>query len=277
MSKLLSAVSFVLLSFLIGNAYSQSTQSAQSGSTTNLTAAEILKQLESSGALERAVQKTLESMMQKQKAAQAAAEGKNLELQKAKAKNARKVDPQFDFILGNLNAPISIIEYSDYECPYCKQFNNTPIKVVADMPNQVNLVWRDFPLSFHEPMASKEAGAAICAAEQGGNTAFWKYSEAIMKNTRSNGQGMPAKEGEDAIIALASSQGLDIEKFKTCLPSPKVAERIAASFQDGVGAGINGTPGVIIVNNLNGKTSFMAGAVSETAIKDEVLKLLSAK
>jgi len=274
MSKLLSAVSFVFLSFLIGNAYSQS---AQSGSTTNLTAAEILKQLESSGALEKAVQKTLESMMQKQKAAQAASEQKNLELQKAKAKNARKVDPQFDFILGNLNAPISIIEYSDYECPYCKQFNNTPIKVVADMPNQVNLVWRDFPLSFHEPMASKEASAAICAAEQGGNSAFWKYSEAIMKNTRSNGQGMPAKEGEDAILVLAASQGLDIAKFKACLTSPKVAERIAASFQDGVGAGVNGTPGVIIVNNLNGKTSFMAGAVSETAIKEEVQKLLSTK
>jgi protein-disulfide isomerase len=274
MSKLLSVVSFVFLSFLIGNAHSQP---AQFGPTTNLTAAEILKQLESSGALEKAVQKTLESMMQKQKAAQAASEQKNLELQKAKAKNARKVDPNFDFILGNLNAPISIIEYSDYECPYCKQFNNTPIKVVSDMPNQVNLVWRDFPLSFHEPMASKEAGAAICAAEQGGNTAFWKYSDAIMKNTRSNGLGMPAKEGEDAIIALASSQGLDIAKFKACLTSPKVAERIAASFQDGVGAGINGTPGVIIVNNLNGKTSFMAGAVSESAIKEEVQKLLSTK
>lgn len=274
MSKLLSAVSFVLLSFLIGNAYSQS---AQSGSTTNLTAAQMLKQLEDSGDLDKAVQKSLQRLMEKQKAAQAAAEGKNLELQKAKAKNARKVDPQFDFILGNLNAPISIIEYSDYECPYCKQFNNTPIKVVADMPSQVNLVWRDFPLSFHEPMASKEASAAICAAEQGGNNAFWKYSEAIMKNTRSNGQGMPAKEGEDAIIVLAASQGLDIEKFKSCLTSPKVAERITASFQDGVGAGINGTPGVIIVNNLNGNTSFMAGAVSESAIKGEIQKLLSPK
>ncbi len=124
----------------------------------------MLKQLENSGALDKAVQRSLQRLMERQKEVQAATEQKNLELQKAKAKNARKVDPQFDFILGNANAPISIIEYSDYECPYCKQFSGTPMKVVADMPTQVNLVWRDFPLSFHEPMASKEASAAICAA-----------------------------------------------------------------------------------------------------------------
>jgi protein-disulfide isomerase len=269
MSKFLSTVSFVVLSFFLGNAHSQS------GSATNLTAAEVLKQLEDSGALDKAVERSLQRLMQKQKDAQAASEQKNLELQKAKAKNARKVDPKYDFILGNPNAPISIIEYSDYECPYCKQFNSTPMKVVSDMPNQVNLVWRDFPLSFHEPMASKEASAAICAAEQGGNNAFWKYSDAIMKNTRSNGQGMPAKEGEDAILTLASSQGLDLNKFKTCLSSPQVKERIAASFQDGVGAGVNGTPGVIIMNNTNGKASFMAGAVSESSLKDEIKKLLA--
>ena len=158
MTKFLPAASFFLISLCIGNAHSQS------GSSTNLTAAEVLKQLENSGALDKAVQRSLQRLMERQKEVQAATEQKNLELQKAKAKNARKVDPQFDFILGNANAPISIIEYSDYECPYCKQFSGTPMKVVADMPTQVNLVWRDFPLSFHEPMASKEASAAICAA-----------------------------------------------------------------------------------------------------------------
>ena len=271
MSKFLSVISFVLLSFFVTYAYSQS------GASTGLTASEVLKQLEDSGALDKAVERSLQRLMQKQKDAQAATEQKNLELQKAKAKNARKVDPKIDFILGNANAPVSIIEYSDYECPYCKQFSATPMKVVADMPNQVNLVWRDFPLSFHEPMASKEAVAAICAGEQGGNSAFWKYSDAIMKNTRSNGQGMPAREGEDAIINLAASQSLDIEKFKGCLVSPKAMERVAASFQDGIGAGVNGTPGIIIVNNSNGKTSFMAGAVSEVVLKAEIQKLLSAK
>ena len=271
MSKYLLPISFVLLSFFISNAQSQS------ASGTSLTADQVLKQLEDSGALDRAVERSLQRLMQKQKDAQAAAEQKNLEQQKAKAKNARKVDPQLDFILGNVNAPVSIIEYSDYECPYCKQFSATPMKVVADMPNQVNLVWRDFPLSFHEPMASKEAIAAICAGEQGGNGAFWKYSDAIMKNTRSNGQGMPAKEGEDAMINLAASQSLDIEKFKSCLASTKAKERVATGFQDGVGAGINGTPGIIIVNNSNGKTSFMAGVVSESALKGEIQKLLTGK
>ncbi len=269
MSKFLSVISFVLLSFFVTYAYSQS------GASTGLTASEVLKQLEDSGALDKAVERSLQRLMQKQKDAQAATEQKNLELQKAKSKNARKVDPKLDFILGDANAPVSIIEYSDYECPYCKQFSATPMKVVADMPNQVNLVWRDFPLSFHEPMASKEAVAAICAGEQGGNSAFWKYSDAIMKNTRSNGQGMPAKEGEYAIINLAVSQGLNIEKFKSCLVSPKAMERVTASFQDGVGAGVNGTPGIIIVNNTNGKRSFMAGAVSESALKAEIQKLLS--
>lgn len=268
MSKFLSAIFFATLSFSFGNVYSQS------GSSTGLTAADALKQLEDSGALDKAVQKSLERLMEKQKALQAAQGQESLELQKAKAKNARKVDPKYDFILGNVNAPISIIEYSDYECPYCKQFSGTTMKVVADMPSQVNLVWRDFPLSFHEPMASREASAAICAGEQGGNNAFWKYSDMVMKTTRSSGQGMPAKPGEDAIIMLASSQGLDINQFKVCLTSPRVKERIAANFQDGVGAGVNGTPGVIIVNHTNGKTTFMAGAVSDAALKNQIQLLL---
>lgn len=268
MSKFLSAIFFVLLSFFFGNVYSQS------GSSIGLTAADALKQLEDSGALDRAVQKSLERLMEKQKALQATQGQENLELQKAKAKNARKVDPKYDFILGNVQAPVSIIEYSDYECPFCKQFSGIPMKVVADMLAQVNLVWRDFPLSFHEPMASRAASAAICAGEQGGNSAFWKYSGVMMKTTRSSGQGMPAKAGEDAIIMLAASQGLNLNQFKACLTSPRVKERIAANFQDGIGAGVNGTPGVIIVNHATGKTSFMAGVVSEAMLKNQIQMLL---
>ena len=76
---------------------------------------------------------------------------------------------------GNRNAKVSIIEFSDTECPFCKQFNPTLKQVIADYGNQVNWVYKYFPLDQLHPKSRSEAGAVECAAEIGGNDAFWKY------------------------------------------------------------------------------------------------------
>ena len=83
-----------------------------------------------------------------------------------------------DPILGDKNAPITIIEFSDYECPFCKRhFTDTYPKLIKEYidTGKAKLVFRDFPLSFHDPMATKEAVAANCAKEQGGDKKYFDY------------------------------------------------------------------------------------------------------
>ena len=238
---------------------------------------EIIKALEKSGALDKAIQRGIERYRQNQiKATQAIQQKEQMERAKM-AMNARPVDLNNDFIYGKPDAMISIIEYSDFECPYCRQFSPVPIAVVDQMPNQVNLVWRNFPLQFHEPMASKEAAAAICVAQQKGNDAFWKFNEGIFKNTLMNGQGLPKSNNIDPLEALAKEQGVDIEKFKACINSEAVQKQINTDIEDGRNAGISGTPGVIIVNHKSGAYNVLAGAVPTEVLKQEVTNLLGNK
>ncbi|ABP34596.1 DsbA family protein [Polynucleobacter asymbioticus] len=258
------------LSLQLNIAYSQTPSSTP-------TTEQIIQSLEKSGALDRAIDRGIERYRQKQINAAQAKQQKEEAQKVAMAKNARAVDVKNDFIYGKPDAVISIIEYSDFECPFCKQFGDIPNKVVDSMPDQVNLVWRNFPLSFHDPVATKEAIAAACAAQQGGNNAFWKYAQGIFKNTRSNAQGMPSVNGVDPLLALAKEQGLDTDKFSTCMQSEAVAKQVSADLEDGMNAGISGTPGVILVNHKTGAFNVLAGAVPEDVLKQEVKNLLNAK
>jgi len=238
---------------------------------------QIIQSLEKSGALDRAIARGIERYRQKQIDAAQAKQQKEEAQRAAMAKNARAVDPKNDFIYGKPDAIISIIEYSDFECPYCKQFSPVPIEVANQMPGKVNVVWRDFPLPFHEPMASKEAAAAICVGQQKGNDAFWKFNEGIFKNTLTNGQGLPKSNNVDPLQALAKEQGVDIEQFKSCINSEVVQKRIHADIEDGRNAGISGTPGVILVNHRSGAFNVLAGAVPVESLKDAVEALLATK
>ncbi len=135
-------------------------------------------------------------------------------------------------------------------------------KVVDNMPGQVNLVWRHFPLPFHEPLASKEAGASICAYQQGGSAGYWKYTDAIFKLTKGNNQGIPAAKGIDPLLKLATEQGLNIDQFKLCMANDAdLKKQIATDIKNDQAAGISGTPGVIIINKANGKVNIVAGTL----------------
>jgi len=241
------------------------------------TTEQIIQSLEKSGALDRAIDRGIERYRQKQLNAAKVRQEKEDAEKAALAKNARAVDIKNDFIYGKPDAIISIIEYSDFECPFCKQFGDIPMQVVDAMPNQVNLVWRNFPLPFHDPVASKEAIAAVCAAQQGGNDAFWKFARSIFESTRSNGQGMPAEKGSDAIETLAKKQGMQMEQFNTCINSEAVKKQVQADLEDGANAGINGTPGIILINHKTGRFNVLAGAVPAEVLKQEVSNLLRNK
>lgn len=173
-----------------------------------------------------------------------------------------------DHIRGNKDAKVTIIEYSDFECPYCKQFHPELTRILDEYKDQVALVYRHFPLSFHQN-AQKEAEASECIAEQGGSEAFWKFADLVFERTTSNGLGFDlAKLGP-----LAKEIGLDESKFQTCLDSDKYKDYVTNQETEGGNAGVNGTPGSFIVNK-NGQVWSVPGAVPYEMLKTSVEEAL---
>ena len=150
-----------------------------------------------------------------------------------------------DPVLGDSNAPVTIVEFSDYECPFCKRhFDQTLPQIISKYidTGKVKLVFRDFPLSFHDPMATKEAVAANCAREQGGDEEYFKFHHEIFKRTLSNGNGL-----DDAKIqVIATDLNLNLDLFNTCLTETAQAEEVKKDVADGSAAGATGMPTFII-------------------------------
>lgn len=154
-----------------------------------------------------------------------------------------------DPILGDKNAPVTLIEFSDYECPFCKRhFDQTYSQLKKDYidTGKVKLVFRDLPLSFHDPMATTEAMAANCAREQGGDNAYFKYHDEIFKKTTSNGSGLT----KEALYTMAADIGLNSGNFKSCLDGEKYKDEVKKDLADATTAGASGTPTFFV-----GKTS----------------------
>ena len=231
---------------------------------------EVQRQLSQEGVLDQAIQRGIEDYIRKQRAAARAQEQTS---QSAKARNMRPVSAERDHIYGDPEAPVSLVEYSDFECPFCKRFHPAAKALVDRNPGKVNWVYRHFPLNFHNPGAQKQAEASECAAEQGGNESFWTYTDTIYERTTSNGKGFPI----DRLVPLAEELGLDRAAFEECLDSGKMQARVAEDYEDGVAAGVTGTPGNIIVNNTTGAVAVQAGAVPLDRLQVAVNRVLEAK
>lgn len=175
-----------------------------------------------------------------------------------------------DHVRGDRNAKIALVEYSDMECPFCKRFHPTAQQVLDVYKGKVMWVYRHYPLAFHAN-AQKEAEAAECANELGGNDAFWKYLDAVYDRTTANGTGFAL----DKLVPLAVEIGLNEAKFKSCLDSGKYAAHVKEDMNGGSKAGVTGTPGNILLDTKTGKTSLIPGAVPFETMKaaiDEMLK-----
>lgn len=175
-----------------------------------------------------------------------------------------------DHYRGNLNAPVKIVEYSDPECPFCKQFHNTLKQVMAKYGGNVLWVYRHFPLDGLHPKARKEAEAMECAYELSGNDGFWKFTDRIYEVTPSNNGLDPAE-----LPKIAQHVGLDVNKFTACLSSGKYASKIEADYQNAVATGGQGTPHSIVIAP-NGDKVPLSGAqplASVTQMIDTALTL----
>ncbi|MBF0154322.1 MAG: thioredoxin domain-containing protein [Magnetococcales bacterium] len=139
-----------------------------------------------------------------------------------------------DLAKGPAKAPITIVEFSDFQCPYCRNIQATLNKLFEQYPDKIRLVFRHYPLPIH-PLAAKASEAAQCAADQGG---FWAFHDALFA-TEADPEIPLLKE-------LAAKQKLDATKFNECLTSGKHAARIQSDLQDGENMGVSGTPAFFI-------------------------------
>ena len=168
-----------------------------------------------------------------------------------------------DHIRGNPNADVVIVEYSDFECPFCKRFHTTMQQIVDEYGDKVAWVYRQFPLDqLHPVKARAEAVASECAAELGGNDAFWKFADRFMELTPSNNQ----TDIETVIPQIVREIGLNETAFQTCFESGKYDQHIEDNIQNAVATGGRGTPWSIIVTK-SGKKYPLSGAQPYASVK----------
>lgn len=152
----------------------------------------------------------------------------------------KKVSVDDDPTLGNKNAKITMIDFTDYECPFCKRyFDETFAQIKKDYidTGKIKYVVRDLPLSFHVN-AHKEAQAAECVREQGGDDVYFKYHDEIFKRTISNGTGLAL----DKLSVIANDLGLNGSSLQKCLDSDKYKAEVDKDLADAAAAGATGTP-----------------------------------
>lgn len=204
-----------------------------------------------------------------------------------------------DHIKGNPNAQIVIVEYSDTECPFCKRFHETMNQVISEYGASGDVAWvyRHFPIPSLHPKAPKQAEALECAAEQGGNEMFWKYTDMLYERTNSNNSfdsgvynspatppngpdGKPyytqktPRSDTDAggLSDLAVELGLDRAQFEACMKSGSTADRVNTDSAEVVAAGGQGTPHSIII--VDGEQIPLEGAQPYETVKAMIDSLL---
>lgn len=147
-----------------------------------------------------------------------------------------------DHILGNPDAKITVLEFSDTECPFCKRFHTTMHQIVDEYEDDVRWVYRHFPIDSIHSKARKEAQATECAWELGGNDGFWRYVDRIFEIT-------PSNNGLDLSILpdIAQEIGLDRSSFEECLSSERYTQHVEDDLQNGISVGVRGTPHSLIL------------------------------
>lgn len=170
-----------------------------------------------------------------------------------------------DHVRGSREAKLFLIEYSDYQCPFCKSFHPTAQQALDEYGDDLAWVYRHFPLDSIHAKARPTAEASECVAELGGNDAFWSFSDAVFEDS-------PTSLND--LSSSVTKAGVSSTAFQSCIDSDKYADRVESDYQEGLAAGVTGTPGSFLVNQ-KGEAWFIPGAVPFDSLKiiiDEALK-----
>ncbi len=167
-----------------------------------------------------------------------------------------------DHIIGSPNAPIVLVEYSDFQCPFCSLIYPTIKKIVDESNGQIAWVYREFPLTSIHPQANPAANAAECIAAQLGNDGFWKYADTVFNNQASLTPAYSA--------SIAKQLGADMTKYNQCIANSTYQKVIDADTAEAEGAGGTGTPYTIVINTKTGKAAPVSGALPYAQIKSVI-------
>ena len=172
-----------------------------------------------------------------------------------------------DPVLGNKDAEVSIVEFSDFQCPFCERAYSGAI---ADFKSssyftdgQVNFIYKQFPLTSIHPYAQKAAEASLCASDQG---KFWEYHDTIFANQQTL--------DETSLKSYAQQLGLDSATFDGCLNNDEKASEVSKESQQAVKAGGQGAPYFVVINTKNKKTEAVSGAVPFSELESAIKNLL---
>ncbi|MDQ6985231.1 MAG: thioredoxin domain-containing protein [Candidatus Dojkabacteria bacterium] len=184
-----------------------------------------------------------------------------------------------DAYLGDKDsAKVAIVEFTDFECPFCQRHHQqTYPSIIQDYVDSGDAIYviRDYPLSFHEPVATQAAISAECVHELAGKKAYFEFTDYYFEATQSNGAGVSG--GADAIADLAEEAGAKRSDFEKCLDEERYAEETADDLADGSAAGISGTPGFIVgVLNDDGSVEgeLVSGAQPYSSFQTTIEKYL---
>jgi len=180
-----------------------------------------------------------------------------------------------DPIKGNLNAPITIVEFSDFQCPFCARFHSTTLpQLEANYidSGKVKFVYRDFPIQGIHPNAVLAALASECADDQG---MFWEYHDLVFENQK-KWQSLSGRIVVDTFEQYALELGLSTSDFNTCVESAKYIDEVTKDYQDGVSYGVTGTPGFFVGNDELGYVKIIGAQqyqVFERVIEAQIARL----
>lgn len=185
-----------------------------------------------------------------------------------------KVNPvtEDDHLKGKIGAKVTIVEYSDFECPFCKQFHESLESILADYDDtEVAWVFRQFPLEqLHPVKAMAAAMASECVAELGGNDAFWKFTDGYFANTLTNNR----TDIETLIPKLVKTTAVDQDAFTTCFESGRHQDAINSDIENAIATGGRGTPWSVVIGP-DGKTYPINGALPPASVKQMIDQLLA--
>lgn len=173
--------------------------------------------------------------------------------------------------LGQDSAPIILVEYSDFQCPFCKRFFNDSDEQLKTWASEgkIKLIFKDYPLPFH-PMAAPSANAARCAGEQG---KFWEMHDKIFEETTKLSATATAQYTNDDLKTWGADLGLNTATFNSCVDSDKYADKVQANSAEGQSIGVGGTPSFAI-GKPGDKAQLVVGACPNSTF-ETVLKAIA--
>lgn len=175
-----------------------------------------------------------------------------------------------DYIKGNPNAPILMIEYSDYDCPFCKQYHETMNQIMNEygIAGRVAWVYRQFPLEQLHPNSPKISEAALCVGSLGGSAAFWKFTDAIFESRE-----LDEPTNMVALPEFAAEAGVDKGAYQSCVSSGQMKEKVDASVKEVMDLGAEGTPYTILI--VGNEQAVVNGAQPYDVVKSIIDNLIS--